>query len=66
MKLICEKENLLLGLNSVSRSSIGRTTNPGCPIVAHTSLTRKATSTTSIAAIGKSIWRSKCSVRTSD
>ena len=28
MKLICEKEKLLLGLNSVSRSSVGRTTNP--------------------------------------
>lgn len=28
MKLKCEKEKLLLGLNSVSRSSIGRTTQP--------------------------------------
>ncbi len=28
MKFICEKEKLLLGLNSVTRSSIGRTTTP--------------------------------------
>ncbi|MBR3280994.1 MAG: DNA polymerase III subunit beta [Clostridia bacterium] len=28
MKLICEKEKLLLGLNHVIRSSVGRTTNP--------------------------------------
>ena len=28
MKFICEKENLLLGLNSVSRTSVGRTTTP--------------------------------------
>lgn len=28
MKFICEKENLLLGLNAVSRTSVGRTTTP--------------------------------------
>mgnify|MGYP002706979384 FL=1 len=28
MKVICEKENLLLGLNAVSRTSVGRTTTP--------------------------------------
>lgn len=28
MKFICEKEKLLIGLNSVSRSSVGRTTTP--------------------------------------
>ena len=28
MKFICEKENLLLGLNSVSRASVSRTTTP--------------------------------------
>ena len=28
MKLVCEKEKLLLGLNNVIRSSVGRTTNP--------------------------------------
>ena len=28
MKLICEKEKLLLGLNNVIRSSVGRTTTP--------------------------------------
>ena len=28
MKLICEKEKLLLGLNNVTRTSVGRTTTP--------------------------------------
>ncbi len=28
MKFICQKENLMLGLNAVSRSSVGRTTDP--------------------------------------
>ena len=28
MKLICEKEKLLLGLNNVIRTSVGRTTSP--------------------------------------
>ncbi len=28
MKFICEKENLILGLNSVGRTSVGRTTTP--------------------------------------
>ena len=28
MKLICEKEKLILGLNNVSRTSVGRTTTP--------------------------------------
>lgn len=28
MKIICEKEKLMVGLNTVSRSSVGRTTNP--------------------------------------
>ena len=28
MKLKCEKDKLLLGLNNVSRTSVGRTTTP--------------------------------------
>ena len=28
MKFICEKDKLLIGLNSVSRASVGRTTTP--------------------------------------
>ena len=28
MKFVCEKENLMLGLNAVSRTSVGRTTTP--------------------------------------
>ena len=28
MKFICEKEKLLIGLNYVSRTSVGRTTDP--------------------------------------
>lgn len=28
MKFLCQKENLLIGLNNVSRASVGRTTNP--------------------------------------
>ena len=28
MKFICEKEKLLIGLNNVTRTSVGRTTTP--------------------------------------
>ena len=28
MKFVCEKDKLLIGLNSVSRTSVGRTTTP--------------------------------------